>query len=82
MLHLNSVKSLVPDASVQARVEDVLQTLVNAVQGFQQLHWIQLRHTLARFLKDKRVKVCLSQVSGTDTVQTGQKHNHLLALRH
>jgi len=66
-LHLNNVKRMVEDQEVQARINDVLQFTESTYSGFSALNWIQLRQALARFLKDKRVKVSLFLQEGIQT---------------
>ena len=50
---------MVNDNSVHARVDSVMKQLTKCTEPFTPLNWIQLRQTLLRFLKDKRVKVSL-----------------------
>jgi hypothetical protein len=50
---------MVNDNSVHARVDSVIKQLTKCTESFTPLNWIQLRQTLFRFLKDKRVKVSL-----------------------
>jgi len=59
LTHLQNVKAIVKDAATQAQVEDVIQKVTSLYSGFTRQSWCQLRATLARFLKDKRVKVSL-----------------------
>jgi hypothetical protein len=57
LLHLNSVKDIVKDSNLKEQVESIIQKSNALYSTFDEHSWLQLRATLARFLKDKRVKV-------------------------
>mmetsp|Transcript_17817 Transcript_17817/g.31759 ORF Transcript_17817/g.31759 Transcript_17817/m.31759 type:complete len:398 (-) Transcript_17817:157-1350(-) len=59
LLHLNSVKDIVKDSNLKEQVESIIQKSNALYSTFDEHSWLQLRATLARFLKDKRVKVSL-----------------------
>uniref|UniRef100_A0A061R0Q1 Protein oscp1 isoform x1 n=1 Tax=Tetraselmis sp. GSL018 TaxID=582737 RepID=A0A061R0Q1_9CHLO len=71
MLHLTSLKRIVPDKGVQGCVDDVMQKMQAVYAGFGEFQWLDLRQALMRFLKDKRVKVSLFLHEGIQ-VQDGR----------